>query len=183
MMDGQVAAIRAGLDAAGHGLPVAVGAAVTVIVAAGSGLRSSVTMARSPGLAEVGFSTRTTTAVAKGRPAGHPKTTGNCGQCHNQEEWSAVHVDHRRAIGRAVLLFRAFACRIDGIMLEKEAKNIDAVTVGTPDHIHAVASMAAAGMPSASIAAPSITKVPNTRLVKKPRESLTTMGILPSACT
>ena len=44
-------------------------------------------------------------------------------------------------------------------------------------------SMAAAGMPSASIAAPSITNVPNTRLVKKPRESLTTMGILPSACT
>lgn len=28
-------------------------------------------------------------------------------------------------------------------MLEKEAKNIDAVTVGTPDHIHAVAAMAA----------------------------------------
>ena len=28
-------------------------------------------------------------------------------------------------------------------MLDKEAKNIDAVTVGTPDHIHAVASMAA----------------------------------------
>ena len=29
------------------------------------------------------------------------------------------------------------------ILLEKEAKNIDAVTVGTPDHVHAVASMAA----------------------------------------
>ncbi|HIE99797.1 MAG: Gfo/Idh/MocA family oxidoreductase [Fuerstiella sp.] len=29
------------------------------------------------------------------------------------------------------------------IMLDKEAKNIDAVTVGTPDHIHAVAAMAA----------------------------------------
>jgi predicted dehydrogenase len=29
------------------------------------------------------------------------------------------------------------------ILLEKEANNIDAVTVGTPDHIHAVASMAA----------------------------------------
>jgi len=29
------------------------------------------------------------------------------------------------------------------VMLEKEAKNIDAVTVGTPDHIHAVASMSA----------------------------------------
>jgi predicted dehydrogenase len=28
-------------------------------------------------------------------------------------------------------------------MLDKEGKNIDAVTVGTPDHIHAVASMAA----------------------------------------
>ena len=28
-------------------------------------------------------------------------------------------------------------------MLDKEAKNIDAVTVGTPDHIHAVATMAA----------------------------------------
>ena len=28
-------------------------------------------------------------------------------------------------------------------MIEKEAKNIDAVTVGTPDHIHAVAAMAA----------------------------------------
>jgi predicted dehydrogenase len=29
------------------------------------------------------------------------------------------------------------------VLLDKEAKNIDAVTVGTPDHIHAVASMAA----------------------------------------
>jgi predicted dehydrogenase len=28
-------------------------------------------------------------------------------------------------------------------MIEKEAKNIDAVTIGTPDHIHAVAAMAA----------------------------------------
>ncbi len=28
-------------------------------------------------------------------------------------------------------------------MIDKEAKNIDAVTVGTPDHIHAVAAMAA----------------------------------------
>ena len=34
-----------------------------------------------------------------------------------------------------------------------------------------------AGSPSASIATPSITKVPNTRLVKKPRESLTTIGV------
>ena len=28
-------------------------------------------------------------------------------------------------------------------MLDKEAKNIDAVSVGTPDHVHAVAAMAA----------------------------------------
>ena len=38
-------------------------------------------------------------------------------------------------------------------------------------------------MPSASIVAPSFTKVPNTRLVKKPRESLLTIGSLPSAVT
>lgn len=29
------------------------------------------------------------------------------------------------------------------VMLDKEAKNIDAVTVGTPDHVHAIAAMAA----------------------------------------
>jgi hypothetical protein len=44
-------------------------------------------------------------------------------------------------------------------------------------------STTAAGMPSPTMAAPSITKVPNTREVKKPRESLTTMGILPMDCT
>jgi hypothetical protein len=31
--------------------------------------------------------------------------------------------------------------------------------------------------------APSITNVPNTRLVKNPRESLTRIGVLPSAAT
>ena len=40
-----------------------------------------------------------------------------------------------------------------------------------------------AGMPSASIVAPSIIKVPNTRLVKKPRKSLTTIGSFPKALT
>src|SRR5689334_12055124 len=52
-------------------------------------------------------------------------------------------VDEQRAAG----LFNAFpkARRYKDFreMLDKEAKNIDAVTVGTPDHIHAVASMAA----------------------------------------
>jgi len=28
-------------------------------------------------------------------------------------------------------------------MLDREARNIDAVTIGTPDHVHAVAAMAA----------------------------------------
>jgi predicted dehydrogenase len=52
-------------------------------------------------------------------------------------------VDEQRAGG----LLRAFpeARRYKDFraMLDKEAKNIDAVTVGTPDHIHAVAAMAA----------------------------------------
>jgi predicted dehydrogenase len=52
-------------------------------------------------------------------------------------------VDEQRAAG----LFNAFpkAKRYKDFreMIDKEAKNIDAVTVGTPDHIHAVASMAA----------------------------------------
>ena len=48
---------------------------------------------------------------------------------------------------RAAKLFNAFpkARRYKDFreMIDKEAKNIDAVTVGTPDHIHAVAAMAA----------------------------------------
>jgi predicted dehydrogenase len=52
-------------------------------------------------------------------------------------------VDDQRAAGS----FRAFpnARRYKDFrqMLDKEAGNIDAVTVGTPDHIHAVAAMAA----------------------------------------
>ncbi len=52
-------------------------------------------------------------------------------------------VDEQRGAG----LFNAFpkAKRYKDFreMVDKEAKNIDAVTVGTPDHIHAVASMAA----------------------------------------
>jgi len=58
-------------------------------------------------------------------------------------------VDDERAAGS----FRAFphARRYKDfrVMLDKEANHIDAVTVGTPDHIHAVASMAAirAGKP------------------------------------
>ena len=51
----------------------------------------------------------------------------------------------RPSRGRLVqgLSRRRVATKTFAIMLDKEAKNIDAVTVGTPDHIHAVASMAA----------------------------------------
>jgi predicted dehydrogenase len=52
-------------------------------------------------------------------------------------------VDEQRAAG----IFQSFpqARRYKDFreLIDKEAKNIDAVTVGTPDHIHAVASMAA----------------------------------------
>jgi hypothetical protein len=42
-------------------------------------------------------------------------------------------------------------------------------------------SMLAGSTPSPSIASASLTKVPMTRLVKKPRLSLTTIGVLPMA--
>ena len=42
-------------------------------------------------------------------------------------------------------------------------------------------SMLAAGTPSPSMASASLTKVPMTREVKKPRLSLTTIGVLPMA--
>ena len=40
-------------------------------------------------------------------------------------------------------------------------------------------SMSGGGTPSASIASPSFTYDANTRLVKNPRASLTTIGVLP----
>src|SRR4051812_27135857 len=52
-------------------------------------------------------------------------------------------VDDERAAGSYAAYPRARRYRDFRVMLDKEAKNIDAVSVGTPDHIHAVASMAA----------------------------------------
>jgi predicted dehydrogenase len=52
-------------------------------------------------------------------------------------------VDDTRAAGSFNAFPKARRYKDFRIMIEKEAKNIDAVTVGTPDHIHAVASMAA----------------------------------------
>lgn len=52
-------------------------------------------------------------------------------------------VDETRADGSFNAFPKARRYKDFRVMLEKEAKNIDAVTVGTPDHVHAVASMAA----------------------------------------
>jgi predicted dehydrogenase len=52
-------------------------------------------------------------------------------------------VDDDRAAGSYRAFPQARRYKDFRIMLDKEAKNIDAVTVGTPDHVHAVASMAA----------------------------------------
>jgi predicted dehydrogenase len=52
-------------------------------------------------------------------------------------------VDDARAAGSYNAYPQARRYKDFRILLDKEAKNIDAVTVGTPDHIHAVASMAA----------------------------------------
>lgn len=52
-------------------------------------------------------------------------------------------VDEERAAGSFNAFPQARRYKDFRIMLEKEAQHIDAVTVGTPDHIHAVAAMAA----------------------------------------
>ena len=52
-------------------------------------------------------------------------------------------VDDARAAGSFRPFPKARRYKDFRVMLDKEAKHIDAVTVGTPDHIHAVAAMAA----------------------------------------
>ena len=52
-------------------------------------------------------------------------------------------VDEERAAGSFNAFPEARRYKDFREMLDKEAKNIDAVTVGTPDHVHAVATMAA----------------------------------------
>jgi predicted dehydrogenase len=52
-------------------------------------------------------------------------------------------VDDQRAAGSFKAFPNARRYKDFRIMLDKEANNIDAVSVGTPDHIHAVAAMAA----------------------------------------
>jgi predicted dehydrogenase len=52
-------------------------------------------------------------------------------------------VDDERAAGSYKAFPKARRYKDFREMLDKEAKNIDAVSVGTPDHIHAVATMAA----------------------------------------
>jgi predicted dehydrogenase len=52
-------------------------------------------------------------------------------------------VDDTRAAGSFNAFPQARRYKDFRVMLDREAKNIDAVTVGTPDHVHAVAAMAA----------------------------------------
>lgn len=52
-------------------------------------------------------------------------------------------VDERRAAGSYAAFPKAAHYKDFRRLLEKEASRIDAVSVGTPDHIHAVATMAA----------------------------------------
>jgi len=52
-------------------------------------------------------------------------------------------VDDERAAGTFNALPKARKYKDFRVMIDKEANHVDAVTVGTPDHIHAVASMAA----------------------------------------
>jgi predicted dehydrogenase len=52
-------------------------------------------------------------------------------------------VDDERAAGSFAAHPKARRYKDFRVMLDKEAKNIDAVSVGTPDHIHAIATMAA----------------------------------------
>jgi predicted dehydrogenase len=52
-------------------------------------------------------------------------------------------VDELRGAGSFQAFPKARRYKDFRVLLDKEAKNIDAVTVGTPDHIHALASMAA----------------------------------------
>jgi predicted dehydrogenase len=52
-------------------------------------------------------------------------------------------VDDARAAGSYSAFPKARRYKDFRLMFDKEAKNIDAVSVGTPDHIHAVATMAA----------------------------------------
>ena len=54
-----------------------------------------------------------------------------------------VDVDEQRAAGSFGNFPQARRYKDFRVMLDKEAANIDAVSVGTPDHIHAVAAMAA----------------------------------------
>ncbi len=53
-----------------------------------------------------------------------------------------VDVDDARAAGSFQAFPSARRYKDFRVMFDKEAKNIDAVSVGTPDHIHAVAAMA-----------------------------------------
>ncbi|MHC4099250.1 MAG: Gfo/Idh/MocA family protein, partial [Planctomycetota bacterium] len=68
---------------------------------------------------------------------------GDVGQVSTENIVALCDVDWRHAAGTFAKYPRAKKYRDFRRMLEKEAKNIDAVTVSTPDNLHAVAAMMA----------------------------------------
>ena len=71
------------------------------------------------------------------------RANGNLGGCSSQNIYALCDVDTNRCGGAVKKYTSAKFYRDWRVMLDKEANNIDAVVVSTPDHCHAVASMAA----------------------------------------
>ncbi len=68
---------------------------------------------------------------------------GDIRSCASENIVALCDVDFKNAAGTFKAFPKATQYKDFRVMLEKEAKNIDAVIVGTPDHTHAVAAMAA----------------------------------------
>jgi len=68
---------------------------------------------------------------------------GDLGSCNSENIVALCDVDWRRAAPTFKKYPQAKKYKDFRVMLDKEGKNIDAVIVATPDHCHAVATMAA----------------------------------------
>lgn len=68
---------------------------------------------------------------------------GNIGGCSSQNIYALCDVDANRCAGAVKKYPGAKRYSDWRVMLDKEASNIDAVVVSTPDHCHAIAAMAA----------------------------------------
>jgi predicted dehydrogenase len=71
------------------------------------------------------------------------RAAGDIGSCSSENIVALCDVDDRSAAGTFKKYPKAAKYKDFRKMLDKEDKNIDAVIVATPDHVHAVATMAA----------------------------------------